>query len=121
MAIRINRLPAGFVFRAQPVLRSKPPSGADRCQAHAPGRDRPGGHAHATLDGSAQVRDDLLRARAGQPQVLPAARAVAEPDRVPYSGDGACTTVRSGERPLTVSTPGPVAATRLIAIDSSPM
>src|ERR1700746_2877091 len=29
MAIRINRLPAGFVCRAQPVLRSKPPSGAD--------------------------------------------------------------------------------------------
>jgi bifunctional non-homologous end joining protein LigD len=25
----IKRLPAGFVFPAQPVLRSKPPSGAD--------------------------------------------------------------------------------------------
>jgi bifunctional non-homologous end joining protein LigD len=29
MAIRINRLPAGFVIPAQPVLASKPPSGAD--------------------------------------------------------------------------------------------
>ena len=28
MAIRINRLPAGFVVPAQPVLASKPPSGA---------------------------------------------------------------------------------------------
>jgi bifunctional non-homologous end joining protein LigD len=29
MVIRINRLPAGFVIPAQPVLASKPPSGAD--------------------------------------------------------------------------------------------
>jgi ATP-dependent DNA ligase len=29
MAIRINRLPAGFVIPAQPVLASKPPSGVD--------------------------------------------------------------------------------------------
>jgi ATP dependent DNA ligase domain len=29
MAISIKRLPAGFVIRAQPVLASKPPSGAD--------------------------------------------------------------------------------------------
>jgi bifunctional non-homologous end joining protein LigD len=29
MAIRINRLPAGFVFPAQPVLASKPPVGTD--------------------------------------------------------------------------------------------
>jgi bifunctional non-homologous end joining protein LigD len=29
MAIRINRLPAGFVIPAQPVLASKPPSGTD--------------------------------------------------------------------------------------------
>jgi bifunctional non-homologous end joining protein LigD len=29
MAIRINRLPAGFIIPAQPVLASKPPSGAD--------------------------------------------------------------------------------------------
>jgi bifunctional non-homologous end joining protein LigD len=29
MAIRINRLPAGFVIPAQPVLASKPPSGPD--------------------------------------------------------------------------------------------
>ena len=29
MAISINRLPAGFVMPAQPVLASKPPSSAD--------------------------------------------------------------------------------------------
>jgi ATP-dependent DNA ligase len=29
MATRISRLPAGFVIPAQPVLASKPPSGAD--------------------------------------------------------------------------------------------
>jgi hypothetical protein len=29
MAIRINRLPAGFVFPAQPVLASKPLVGTD--------------------------------------------------------------------------------------------
>jgi bifunctional non-homologous end joining protein LigD len=29
MAIRINRLPAGFIFPAQPVLRLKPPAGTD--------------------------------------------------------------------------------------------
>jgi bifunctional non-homologous end joining protein LigD len=29
MVIRINRLPAGFVIPAQPILASKPPSGAD--------------------------------------------------------------------------------------------
>jgi ATP-dependent DNA ligase len=29
MAISVKRLPAGFVFPAQPVPRSKPPSGAD--------------------------------------------------------------------------------------------
>jgi bifunctional non-homologous end joining protein LigD len=29
MAMSIKRLPAGFVFPAQPALRSKPPSGAD--------------------------------------------------------------------------------------------